>query len=86
VLLLAGCGDDAGTSGPSSAAVEDVVVERLGADQEQAACIGDRWRDAFDAGELRTVVDEGLAGLPQARWGDYLDAVAVCLVLEPDER
>lgn len=86
LLLLVACGDDGGgAEGPSDETLEQALMERHGADPEQAGCIAEYLRDDYDAAELTVIVDDGVGALPQARWETYLTASLACLTRPLEE-
>lgn len=80
VLTVGGCGDEADR--PSRAAFEDEMVERYGADVDQAQCITDYTFDFYDDDEIELLRREGIGGIPQARWERHLSATVACLTSE----
>ena len=83
LLALGGCGDDSGTGAPSRADLDAATVERLGVDEAQAACIGDYLVEDYSGEERQVLVDEGMIGLPQARWDPWLMASLACTTDPP---
>ncbi len=79
LLLVVACGDGGGTEGPSDQAVEQALMDRHGADAEQARCIAEYLYDDYDPAELAVIVEDGVGALPQARWETYLTASLACL-------
>lgn len=81
LLALAGSacgpGDDAATVDRGSFSA--TVQERFAIDADRAACITDYVFEDYDPGEIEVLADDGVAALPQVRWGPYLDASAACI-------
>ena len=77
-LLLSACADESEVSvGPGE--FTDAMVERFGASEAQADCITTYVFEDYDDAEIRVLVDDGMAALPQARWSAYLNATASCI-------
>jgi hypothetical protein len=77
-LLVPACGSSADAT-VDRADFDEVMVERFGADDEQAACITRYVFDDYDDAEIALLADEGMTALPQARWEGYLDATVACI-------
>lgn len=86
LLLVAACGDDAGAAGPSDEALEQALMDRHGADAEQAQCIATYLHEEYDPAELTVIVEDGVGALPQARWETYLTASLACLTQPLENR
>lgn len=78
-LAAAGCTSGDGGATVDRASFTGTMQDRFAIDAERASCITDYVFEDYDADEVAVLADQGVAALPQVRWGPYLDASAACI-------
>lgn len=79
LAITVGCASDDEGPAADRGAFGRAMEERYGIDEDTAACISGYVVEDYDAAEIAVLIDEGMAGLPQARWEGYLNATVTCI-------